>query len=345
MNNQMMMARLQGLNWQALLVEEAQTEIKILIKNEVLKLTSFNSIMKKVNVIIDGVVEELEIDTLREATSKGLTAFATRLYVYYSQTFQNRTLVQIMAFIAIINGVATTQQIQIADKTLKDIVPSAYERRVPLDVFAKDYMKTVNERLDYLAGIQAKEDYTTRLSLRNIAEMQVRQEEHKKALEKFQDKGVNLVWIVPHANASKRCEPWQGKLYSLNGTYGEIDGQRYQPLENATDQYETTKSGKIYKNGIISGFNCRHKIIAYSKGNKPIKIPASVVEKEREINDKQRYLERGVRLWKERALLYKGLDNKKYIYSRDKAKLWNARYIDYSISNKVAYYNSRTDIL
>lgn len=345
MNKQIELAKSQGLNWQALLVEEAQTEIKILIKNEVLKLTSFNSIMKKVNVIIDGVVEELEIDTLKDATSKGLTAFATRLYVYYSQTFQNRTLVQIMAFIAIINGVATTQQIQIADKTLKDIVSSAYERRVPLDIFAKDYMKTVNERLDYLAGIQAKEDYTTRLSLRNIAEMQVRQEGHKKALEKFQDKGVNLVWIVPHANASKRCEPWQGKLYSLNGTYGEIDGQRYQPLENATDQYETTKSGKIYKNGIISGFNCRHIMIEYKKGNKPVEIPAKIVEREREINDTQRYLERGVRLWKERALLYKGLDSKKYIYAREKAKTWNAKYINYSIENKVAYYNSRTDII
>lgn len=272
-------------------------------------------------------------------------SFAIRVYAYYKNTFQNRTLLQIYAFISIINGVATTQQMQTATKIYKELMPSAYERRVPLDVFADDYMQTVNDRLDYLAGIQAKEDYTSRLSLRNIAEMQVRQDGHEKELSKFKENGTKLVWIVPHANASKRCEPWQGKLYSLDGTYGNVDGQSYQPLENATDIYETTKSGKIYKNGIISGFNCRHKMIEYKKGNKPVKIPASVVEKEREINDKQRYLERGVRLWKERALLYKGLNNEKYIFARNKAKLWNAKYIDYSVSNKVAYYNSRTDII
>lgn len=344
MDKRIELAKSQGLNWQALLIEEAQSDIKILIRDEVLKRTSFQAIIKKVNKIIDEVVNSLEIDTLKDATRSSLTAFATRLFVYYRGTFQNITLVGIVAFVAILNNVATVQQIQIANNLIKEIVPSAYERRVPLDIYVKDYMKTVNERLDYLAGIQAKEDYTSELSLRNIAEMQVRQEGHEKALEKFRDNNVKLVWIVPHANASKRCEPWQGKLYSLDGTYGSIDGNNYQPLENATDIYQTTKSGKIYKNGIISGFNCRHKMIEYKKGNKPIEIPESVVKLEREINDTQRYLERGVRLWKERALLYKGIDNKKYIYARDKAKEWKIKYVEYSIKNNVAYYNSRTDI-
>ena len=243
-------------------------------------------------------------------------------------------------------GIADYKEIQTTRKFVNEIVPlRAYETRVPLDVYAKDYIKMVEERLNYLAGIDAKDDYSERVSLRNIAEMQVRQERHQQELQDIVDTGNDLVWIVPHANCSERCEPWQGKLYSISGRYGEIDGIEFQPLSNATDIYETTKSGKVYKNGCISGFNCRHILKPYTKGNKPTEIPASVIDKQREVDRTQRYLERGVRTWKERALLFKGIDNKRYIYSKNKAKEWNERYIGYSRDNQVAYYPSRTDII
>lgn len=338
------LAKSQGLNWQAFLIEEAQTDLKILIRDEVLKNSSIKDIIKKVDLFIKNVVDELELESLKESTLKGLTAFASRLYVYFKNTFKNLNLLQITSFVAIINNVASISQIEIANQAFKGLLPTAYERRVPLDIFAKDYMSSVNERLDYIAKIQAKEDYTSKITLRNYAEMQIRQEAQQKALEDFKDKNVELIWIVPHANASKRCSPWQGKLYSLNGTYGIIDGERYQPLENATDIYEVTKEGKVYKNGIISGFNCRHKMIAYKKGNKPIEIPSKIVKREREINDKQRYFEKGIRLWKEQALLNKGIDNRRYVYAREKAKEWNTRYIKYSQDNNVAYYPSRKNI-
>ncbi len=339
------LAKKQGLNWQALLIEDTETEIKIVIKEEMLKQSSFKKINDKVVKLISSAINELESKELKEVAERSLLAYATRVYYYLERTFRSLNLVRIWALSSVIKGEQTIKQTKIVNKMMIEEVNRGYARALPLDIYAKDYMKQVKERLEYLAKVVAKDDYSDRVSLRNIAEMQVRAEEKEKKLKKLVKKDVRLVWIVPHANCSKRCEPWQGKLYSLDGSYGSIDGIKYQPLENAMDVYETTKSGKTYKNGCISGFNCRHQIEPYRDGNEPIEIPASVVDREREINDKQRYLERGVRAWKEKAVLFKGIDNDVYKYARNKAREWNSRYIQYSKANNVAYYPSRVDIL
>ena len=346
MNKKYLQAKKQGLNWQALLIEETQTELKILIRDMVLQKKTFSEINKVVVKTIEKAVNDLESDNLKEISTRSLLGFSTRIYWYYKNTFKDVSIIQLVALNKVAQGIADYKEIQTTRKFVNEIVPlRAYETRVPLDVYAKDYIKMVEERLNYLAGIDAKDDYSERVSLRNIAEMQVRQERHQQEIQDIVDAGNDLVWIVPHANCSERCEPWQGKLYSISGRYGEIDGIEFQPLSNATDIYETTKSGKVYKNGCISGFNCRHILKPYTKGNKPTEIPASVIDKQREVDRTQRYLERGVRTWKERALLFKGIDNKRYIYSKNKAKEWNERYIGYSRDNQVAYYPSRTDII
>lgn len=339
------LAKKQGLNWQALLIEDTETEIKLLIKEEMLKQSGFKKINDKVVKLISSAIDELESKELKEVAERSLLDYATRVYYYLERTFKSLNLARIWALNAVLRGQQTIQQTRIVNKMMAEEVNKGYARAVPLGIYAKDYMKQVKDRLEYLSKVVAKDDYSERVSLRNIAEMQVRAEEKEKKLKNLVDKGVNLVWIVPHANCSKRCEPWQGKLYSLDGTYGSIDGIKYQPLKNAMDVYETTKSGKIYKNGCISGFNCRHQLEPYKDGNEPTEIPAKVIDREREINDKQRYLERGVRDWKEKAVLLKGIDNESYAFARKKAREWNSKYIQYSKANNVAYYPSRVDIL
>lgn len=250
------LAKKQGLNWQALLIEDTETEIKILIKEEMLKQSSFKKINEKVVKIISSAIDELENKELKEVAKSSLLAYATRVYYYLERTFKSLNLARIWALNAVLRGQQTIQQTRIVNKMMAEEVNRGYARALPLDIYAKDYMKQVKDRLEYLSKVVAKDDYSEKVSLRNIAEMQVRAEEKEEKLKSLVDNGVNLVWIVPHANCSKRCEPWQGKLYSLDGTYGSIDGIKYQPLENAMDVYETTKSGKVYKNGCISGFNC-----------------------------------------------------------------------------------------
>lgn len=342
MNKKYENAKKQGLNWQALLIEETQTEIKVLIQKMILLGKTFTEINSNVVKIVEKTINELESEELKTTAKSSLFAFATRVYNYLKQTYQGLNLVGILALSAVASNTGTPQQVQVVNQIAGN---SAYNKALPLQLFSKEYMKFVKDRINYLTRIEAKEDYTSRVNLRNIAEMQVRQERHEEELQKMIDKGINLVWIVPHANCSERCESWQGKLYSLDNTYGTIDGIEYQPLRNATDIYEQTKSGKIYKNGCLSGFNCRHKIEAYNKGNRPIEIPQKVVDKERNINNTQRYFERNVRFWKERALLNKDTDTKEYNYAKFKAKQWNDRYIEYSKKNNVAYYPSRTEII
>ena len=340
------LAKKQGLNWQALLIEEAQSEIKLIVRDGVINHLSYKAIDYRVQKRIDTLVNELESEPLKMRCRIDLRRFAGRIYLMLRPLFVDVDFAVLMSIQKVVEKTASVKEIKTATKALKgDIPSSAFEKALPLDIYAKDYMKMVEERMNELAALEAKEDYESKINLRNIAELQIRQERHEEELQDLIDDGVDLVWIVPHSNCSERCEPWQGKLYSISGRYGTIDGIEYQPLSNATDIYQTTKAGKVYKNGCISGFGCRHKLEPYKQGNKPVKIPARVIDKEREINNIQRYLERGVRAWKDRALMSKGVDVNAYIYCKNKAKEWNKRYIEYSRENKVAYYPSRTKII
>ena len=343
MNKKYELAKKQGLNWQALLIEETQSEIKVIIQKLVLMDKSFYEINKEVVKIVEGAIKELENENLKQTAKPVLYAFATKIYNYTKQTYQGLNLVGLYALNSIINKTATYEEIRIVNEIAGN---GTYNIGVPLETFSQDYMQYIKDRINQLAKMEAKEDYTSRVNLRNIAEIEIREEWHEKQIADLKEQGIKLVWIVPHANCSERCQDWQGKLYSLDGTSGVIDGIKYQPLENATERYEKTKSGKIYKNGCISGFNCRHTLEPYKNGNKPIEIPSRVIDRQREINTKQRYFERGVREWKERALLLKGTPNKKdYNYAKEKAKMWNNRYIAYCEKNRVAYYPSRTEVI
>ncbi len=148
--------------------------------------------------------------------------------------------------------------------------------------------------------------------------------------------------ISAHANCSKRCEAAQGKLYSLDGTSGTIDGVSYRPLEEVTEVYVTTKSGKTYRNGIIYGFNCRHYLITYKEGTKPIEVSAETIEEQRRINNTQRAMEREVRYYRDKAVTEPTKEARKE--ARLQAKAAYSRYKEYSKRNKVAYYESRVSI-
>ena len=66
MNKKYLQAKKQGLNWQALLIEETQTELKILIRDMVLQKKTFSEINKVVVKTIEKAVNDLESDNLKE---------------------------------------------------------------------------------------------------------------------------------------------------------------------------------------------------------------------------------------------------------------------------------------
>lgn len=337
-------AKHEQLNTQALAIEKTETELKQLIKAAVLLGQRWDAIAKKVVELVDKTAAELETEDLKERTSRGLKIFALVQFQQAKTALVGVNLALMGAVTLYLKDKNSEAAAAIA-KGEPTLFSGTYrENAQPLQEFSKEYMKKVSNALEELATATAKE-YDSPVSLRNIAEMSVRYNRHLEELEELNAQGVKLVWTSTHANCSERCEKWQGKLYSLDNTYGEIDGIKYQPLSNATDIFYTTKKGRTYKNGIISGFNCRHFLTPYKKGAKPIHIDADTIERERAINKHQRYLERGVRRYKDLALTFKGVDGGAYKRYRTKAIEWNNAYIAFSKKNGVAYYPSRTKIL
>ena len=219
---------------------------------------------------------------------------------------------------------------------------------VPLQKFSQEYMRdNVKPALDRLAAQQARDpgDVSGRNTLRNRAEMEVRYQAHLDGIEDLKRQNVRLVICSTHADCSERCKPWQGRVYSLDGTSGTTDdGRRFQPLENATDIYYTTKTGKTYKNGLL-GFNCRHFLVPYKSGYRFPKPNAAEERREYNITQTQRRMEADVRKWRTVAVENKDIDQKRYLDARRKAIAANKAYIAYSKQHNRAYYPSRTKLI
>lgn len=340
-------AKRQGLNWQSLLIEDSESEIKDIVRQGFLDGAISKQIEIRVTRVIKSCVEELEDEELKKTTENGLKRLANICWARATKMGQKypRKVIRAMSTLlgtAPKKAIASAEAVVRAEIVKKQPILAYKEIAQPLKKYMQDYMKEVRNTFFEIAETSAKDGD---LSLRSIAEMRTRQQQHEKELQALKDNGTKLAWISSHANCSARCEKWQGKLYSLDGTSGEIDGIKYIPLETATDQYVTTARGKVYRNGILSGFNCRHRLIEY-KGAKsrPIEVDAKTVAKEREINDTQRKLERKVRLYRERAVAIKGINGQEYARQRELAIKANAEYIDYSQKHKVAYYPSRVAV-
>ena len=121
-----------------------------------------------------------------------------------------------------------------------------------------------------------------------------------------------------------------------------IDGNRYVPLETATDVYYTTKAGRVYKNGLL-GFNCRHYLTEY-KGQLMPTVSAKERRAEYAVTKRQRLLERDVRDAKAWAEYYKGVNTKEYRSYRKRASELYDEYVKFSEDNNRAYYPMRVRI-
>lgn len=331
------------LNWQAGEIEDTQTEIKVYLKKAVLNGFGRAKISEDIQKIIQTLIDRLKSEELKIKARESLLRFADRVYVYVKNTYGLASATIVSALLKVAQDGGTPKQRDIVrDFAFKNDI-NAYNISEPLDMYSKDYMELVERRMSALADIEPKDDVRSRVTLRNVAEMQVRFERNMENIESEREKGNNLVWILPHANCSERCQKWQGKLYSLDGTSGTIDGISYQPIENAMNVYETTKGGKIYRNGCLSGFNCRHKLGPYKDKNVPDMIPARIIQKTRDVEQKQRYLENMTRKWRERYLLADGAESRKK--ARLKALQWAEIYKRFSRANDMPYYESRIKVI
>lgn len=334
-------AKKQNLNWQSILIEEAQTDIKVELRNYIQGKATYKQAIARIKRIIKQTVDDLESQELKVTTNFTLRNYVIQLLHKAFEKIGIPIALYVMALASVKTGVKFKQVAQTYSITLPKELPDVFELGKPT-VFSKEYMRQVEQVYNELA--KAEPMYDKSVSLRNVAEMTVRYDRQIAKINQLIDRGVNLVVSSTHANCSKRCEPWQGGHYTLDGTYQVVDNIQFQPIENAMNQYYTTKAGKVYRNGHITGYNCRHYLIEYKKGVRQIPVSAKTIEREREIDHKMRYMERQVREWKDRALMHKGENKALYEQAVTKARLYNKRYIEYARSHKRPYYPSRTDV-
>lgn len=340
---------------QAIALEEAETKIRETVKYEYFSRTPKAAIDKKVNKIIHSALKEVDLPVLKDAAVRSLTKFYQKQYNELVRSFGR--LLPVLGAVLILSGkrlngdaiTPTPAQEQQAMGLLEENgYGGARLMGTPLQRYSQEYIKeNVAPALERLARQEAKDpdDITGRNSLRNRAEMEVRYQGHIDEVAGLRGKGVKLVIASAHADCSKRCRGWQGRVFSLDGTSGKTDdGRDYVPLEKATNVPYTTKAGKTYMNGLL-GFNCRHYLVEYRKGYHFPKPNPLLEKREYEITEEQRRLERNVRVWRTRAIESKGQDEKAYKKAKKKAKEWNEAYIAFSKANNRAYYPSRTKII
>ena len=371
------------LNEQASVLVDAQTDIKTAIKQGVLSGSPLLAVKKSVQKIIDSALAKIRSPTLKEDSRISLMRFADVAYGQFKLNLASIPAVLLPAVVVLMRGVTdsgqksgvyypkTTEErkalssIRSFESLQSNAIP-VYQNGLPLDEFHKTYMERVENALDGLAEENALDpnDFTGRNSLRNLAEMQVRYERHQEEIAGFRARGTKLVVCSVHGDCSDRCAPWQGGVYSLDGTSGTTeDGRKYQPLENATDIYYTTKAGRTYKNGLL-GFNCRHKLFEYKAGMNIPSVSEAEQKREYEITKRQRTMERAVVAAREKALSYKDtgcpvVNRKGEIVINPKtgkplqaSSVWrkiaierNNAYKQFSKAHERAYYPDRVKIL
>ena len=257
-----------GLNEPARLIEEAQTDIRLVVRNGWLYKRSKSFINMQVQKIIRDTVNGINLPVLRDAAYCSLNAFAERQYNTFVRHLGTDNSLLLALMLLVDTKTTTTQrnqalqtvrQYQLQGTTLTKTLDTD-AKGIPIQVYAKEYLeKRVAPVIKELCEQNAldPDDISGRNSMRNRAEMEVRYNGHLQQISDMKSAGVKLVTCSVHADCSDRCYKWQGRVYSLDGTNGTTDdGKAYVPLETATDVYYTTKAGKTYKNGLL-GFNCR----------------------------------------------------------------------------------------
>lgn len=323
-----------------------QTKLKQLILQDVWNGVAENKTKEKAKKIIDDFCETVEDATYKERARAVLVRSFAKWYIEVVSTYLALPFLLLSTY-SNAPAKAVKQAIKGVEKLpqqlqgrIADLTPHAEFGREYHDADYRKRLKAEFNRLTVkLADNEAK--YSNRVSLRNLAEVEVRRQDIADMLNSFRQRGIKLAWASSHADCSERCSKWQGKLYSLDGSFGTVDGHPYQPIENAINELDDY--GNI--NGLF-GYNCRHRLIAYTPKSKPPRdYTEAQMQRERAIDQRQREMERVIRKWKTRGFCLQGQDPEKSREAFERASEYTKKYEAYSHSHGRAFYRERIAVM
>ncbi len=300
---------------------DCQTELKILIRDAMYSVLLMAKFEQEKRKIIEKALEQIKNEQLREKARIALNDFANKEYKTMVAMLNLGNMPLVVAFAG--RDMLKAIDLKSSQKELNKSINSV--GKVEL-----------NKAFTNLGNSQAKVSYSH--SLFGYAEMTARYEEQQKMVNDLKKK-TNLVICDTHSDCSDRCFRWQGRVYSLDGTSGTTsDGRKYIPLEVAV---KNTEYG--INNGLL-GYNCRHKIVAYKDGLKPVKVSKQEQQREKKISDHQRLLEREIRLMKDLAKSFENIDVNKVKFYTNRAKTLTSEYKQFCKDNNRVEYRSRLQI-
>lgn len=359
--------------WVAVAVSDLKVQIKAYILDKYLdkipKPRIFDAIRREIGYLIKELEEDGKGDSA-ESYREELEEFAEEAYEQTRRMVGSKTAYALA--LALTNPVTLTEKqkqeiAQNASVTMyvppeqvarlaprHDLGRTAYSSATAADKYYRDVHKETKQLLANFTELTEGKNYLIRVNPRSISEMNVRFQAYQAQKQKLISEGIKLVYVPPHSNCSKRCQPYQGKVYSLTGQRERYDRGTAIPIEdvaeNVTRQGVRDKS-RTYYNGLFS-YNCRHRMRPYHEGQFLEVIPKDVIETTRKIEQRQREMEREIRTLKEQRLYYR-IVKKKLTKAQqgvmqteingltDKIKDKTEAYESYSARNHVPYNPTR----
>lgn len=166
-----------------------------------------------------------------------------------------------------------------------------------LDLAVRDFLDKGINCIVYSDGKRVNIADYVRMALRTTSARAKLQGEAKR----FAELGYDTVMVSQYGRCSKTCEPWQGRVY-IDDVFTLWDGE-VEERANGELWGKSKYCGKwfcLLSTAIHKGLfhpNCRHTILQYIDGvtKLPEPIPAEKIKEQRELEQKQRRMERNIR--------------------------------------------------
>ena len=342
-----------------LILEDAQLKLKLLIRDDIILNVDTNITKQRYLELERNTKLKLEEAGADEQfINENLSAFKLTFMTWYSQIFKNmeklkeELIKQGLPILEVVsNEEKKTGGMIIGDSGLKRAeVKNIREFMTIYEDGSAGYYYNYAQKVDEIIG-QLKDQNVVigNRSVRAVAELKARYDAINGDLQKIKDKGIKFVASTSHANASERCQWWQGKIFIIDDGFdimtremGQYKGQKpKQTIKGYIDGKPYYSLKEACENGFLS-YNCQHRLVAYYKGIHLQQYNLVDIKKKRNIASGQRYLERRIR--NVRTELALTLDPVKQKELKSKIREMNKGYKQYCKDNNVGIFDWRTKL-
>ena len=264
-------------------------------------ISCFNATMEAKAIIRDYFLNRITLSGMKER----LLNLKKKLPIDYQETFRRWYNAYFSRYVA---AIGTSLSLLLKKSTSKFY--SAFSYQLPItfgdeeDTFG--FYQAITQRVKK-ATMEITNNPISNNGLFGQAEVDAMRRRQEAQIDAIAASGNNLVLVSSHADCSILCQPYQGRLYSLDGTSGiASDGRSYTPLADAVG---STKLMHRY---------CKHTFLPYKPNVAAPVFSKEEMDAEADITATQRQMERKGRYLFDRWISWDGIDGRKAEEYRDK---------------------------